>query len=97
MEHFFLAEGEFQSKYLMAPLDEVSGEMQPPRFPPGSLGRAINEARRGLKEASPRERIVSNEGDRWHRSWANLSAFTRAGRVVPELHVGQTARLPGTI
>lgn len=60
MEHFFLAECEFQSRYLLASLDEIIGEMQPPRFPSNSLDRAIHEARRGLKEASPQERIVSN-------------------------------------
>lgn len=105
MEHFFLAECEFQSRYLLASLDEVTGEMQPPRFPSGSLDRAIHETRRGLKEASPQEHIVSKdrsvEGAR-HWDWTNyLYLLSRPRGRVPcvvfDLYAGQVARLPGTL
>lgn len=53
-----MAEVEFQSRLLSAELDSAVDEMDLPRFTTSSLERAIQETRRGLTEASSKEKLV---------------------------------------
>jgi hypothetical protein len=60
MEHFFMAECEFQSRLLNAELDLAEDEMEVPRFAVSSLEKAVHGVQRGIKEGNDVEKLVCN-------------------------------------
>lgn len=58
MEHFFLAECEFQSRLLSAELDLAEDEMEVPKFAVSSLEKAVHGVQRGIKEGNDVEKLV---------------------------------------
>lgn len=58
MEHFFLAECDFQAKLLNSELDLATDEMELPRFSPSSLDKAVHATQRAIKEGFVMEKMV---------------------------------------
>lgn len=62
MEHYFIAECDFQSKFLNTDLEFVASELDLPSLNPSSLDKAVHAAQRAVKEGFVMEKLVPCHG-----------------------------------